>query len=94
MLAPAITDRLADFASAQTANDHIEALNERETEVLELLAQGARNKEIAERLFIVPRTVEYHLANIYAKLGVSNRTEAARIAIERGLVVQGVGGRK
>jgi DNA-binding NarL/FixJ family response regulator len=90
LLAPAVTDHLADFASAQNGKPHggslVDPLNERELEVLEQLAHGARNKEIAERLFIVPRTVEYHLANIYAKLGVSNRTEAAREAMERGLV--------
>ncbi len=91
MLAPAVTDHLADLASAQntksTGDPLPDPLNERELEVLEQLAHGARNKEIADRLFIVPRTVEYHLANIYAKLGVSNRTEAAREAMERGLVI-------
>ena len=90
LLGPAVTDQLADLASAHNGKSNSDALvdplNERELEVLEQLAHGARNKEIAERLFIVPRTVEYHLANIYAKLGVSNRTEAAREAMERGLV--------
>ena len=54
--------------------------------VLALLARGARNKEIAATLFIAPKTVEYHLSNLFAKLNVSNRTEAARVAMERGLV--------
>lgn len=87
LLAPSVTNSLAALASGQGARSDAETLNERELEVLQLVAQGARNKEIATRLFIVPRTVEYHLANIFAKLGVSNRTEASRVALERGLIV-------
>ena len=90
LLSPAITDTLAELAHNQNSKaEPSESLNERELEVLMLLAQGARNKEIAEALFIVPRTVEYHLANIYSKLGVSNRTEAVRAALSRGLVAPG-----
>ena len=85
MLAPTLSEALADFAVSSASRD-TEMLNERELEVLSLLVEGARNREIAERLFIVPRTVEYHLGNIYAKLGVSNRTEAARVAMDRHLV--------
>ncbi len=85
LLSPAVTERLSALASGQTAAGEA-AINERELEVLELLAQGARNKEIAARLFITTKTVEYHLSNIFSKLGVSNRTEAARVAIERSLV--------
>ncbi|HZP81291.1 MAG TPA: hybrid sensor histidine kinase/response regulator transcription factor [Chthonomonadaceae bacterium] len=85
LLAPAVTERLSALA-AGTAGAGEAALNEREKEVLELLAQGARNKEIAARLFITPKTVEYHLAHIFNKLGVSNRTEAVRVALARGLV--------
>ena len=93
LLSPLVTDHLASLASGQTraagaARDPNE-LNEREREVLQLLAQGARNKEIANALFIAPKTVEYHLSNIFNKLGVSNRTEAARTAVERGLVASG-----
>ena len=92
LLSSAVTETLAEMASSQSnKSDGIEVLNEREQEVLDLLAQGARNKDIAEALFIVPRTVEYHLANIYSKLGVSNRTEAVRMALGRGLVTPGSG---
>jgi len=87
-LSPAVTDRLAAIASGQAGHGGgvIDELNERELEVLRLLASGSRNKEIATKLFITAKTVEYHLAHIYSKLEVSNRTEAARIAIEKGIV--------
>ncbi|HZO87029.1 MAG TPA: response regulator [Chthonomonadaceae bacterium] len=87
LLSPAVTARLSALASGQAARPAEAAdLNERELEVLQLLAQGARNKDIAAQLFITSKTVEYHLSNIFSKLGVSNRTEAARAAIERGLI--------
>jgi DNA-binding NarL/FixJ family response regulator/signal transduction histidine kinase len=87
LLNPAAIARLAALASGQTTRPpDSQELNEREMEVLEMLARGARNKEIAAALFIAPKTVEYHLSNLFSKLNVSNRTEAARVAIERGLV--------
>jgi DNA-binding CsgD family transcriptional regulator len=55
-------------------------ISEREFEVLELLAEGHSNKEIAERLFVSPHTVKTHLAHLYDKLEVSRRTEAVRKA--------------
>jgi predicted ATPase/DNA-binding NarL/FixJ family response regulator len=61
-------------------------LTQREAEVLALLAEGLRNAEIAERLFLTPKTVSHHLSAIYAKLGVSSRTEAARAASQFGIV--------
>lgn len=63
-----------------------EALTARELEVLRLLARGLRNKEIASRLYVSERTVNFHLANIYQKLGVSGRTEALSRALEQGLI--------
>jgi len=58
----------------------------REIEVLELLYQGRRNQEIAERLGISQRTAESHVANIFSKLGATTRAEAVRIAIEHGYI--------
>lgn len=59
-------------------------LTQREMEVLQLLAQGLSNKEIARHLTVSPRTVNFHLDNIYSKLGVSSRTEAVIYALRRG----------
>ena len=55
-------------------------LSRRETDVLRLLAEGLTNREIAERLYISPKTAEHHVSRIYAKLGVSTRAEAAAYA--------------
>ena len=63
-----------------------EPLSEREREVLVLLAQGASNKDMAEKLFITEGTVKNHVSNILAKLQAENRTQAADIARRQGLV--------
>ena len=63
-----------------------EPLSGREREVLTLLAQGLSNKEIAQRLYLSVRTVEGHLANVYGKLNVHSRTEAALYAVRQGWV--------
>jgi NarL family two-component system response regulator LiaR len=63
-----------------------EALTERETEVLRLLAQGQSNKEIARTLSIGEKTVKTHVSSILGKLNVSSRTQAALYAVRIGLV--------
>ena len=63
-----------------------EPLTPREIDVLELLAEGLPNKAIAERLGISDQTVKFHVASIAAKLGASNRTDAVRRGVRRGLV--------
>jgi DNA-binding NarL/FixJ family response regulator len=64
----------------------VETLTARETEVLELLAEGLSNKAIAARLGISDQTVKFHVASIGGKLGAANRTEAVRLAVRRGLI--------
>ena len=61
-------------------------LTPRELETIQLLAAGLSNKEIARALSVSPRTVNFHLDNLYSKLGVSSRTEAAMYAVRHGLV--------
>ncbi len=62
-----------------------EELTEREMEVLQLIAQGKSNQEVADELFIGIKTVKYHLTNLFSKLGVEDRTQAAIYAHRHGL---------
>jgi DNA-binding CsgD family transcriptional regulator len=61
-------------------------LSERELEILRLVATGAGNKEIAQKLFISTNTVKVHIRNIFNKIGATSRTEAAMYAVRTGLV--------
>lgn len=86
-LPPHIAGRaLAALARGEPVGDDglIEPLSEREIEVLNLLAQGLTNKDIAQTLILSVRTVEAHLRNIFGKLGVRSRTEAALWAVKHG----------
>ncbi len=77
---------LSRFGKQGRGNTRYDTLTARELEVLRLLARGLRNKEIAARLYVSERTVNFHLANIYQKLNVSGRTEALSRALEQGLI--------
>jgi DNA-binding CsgD family transcriptional regulator len=68
-----------------TTRAHPSGLTRREAEVLSLVAVGLRNAEIAERLYLTPKTVSHHLSAIYAKLGVETRIEAAQAAYKLGM---------
>src|SRR5437660_9009636 len=61
-------------------------LTERESAILSALARGLSNDAIAKELWVAEQTVKFHLTKIYRKLGVKNRTEAARLAYQNGLV--------
>jgi len=69
-----------------TSNDPIVPLTSREKEVLKLVAKGANNQEIAEKLFVREVTVKTHLNSIFKKLNVSNRTQAVLLAIQMNLI--------
>jgi DNA-binding NarL/FixJ family response regulator len=82
---------LAEFsrlsgAVARRPQPLIEPLSERELEVLRLVANGSSNREIASQLFIAEGTVKNHITNIFNKLGVSDRTQAAIKAHELGII--------
>ncbi|HWN22804.1 MAG TPA: response regulator transcription factor [Gaiellaceae bacterium] len=71
--------------AAPAATAGTTALSERETVVLEAVARGLSNREIGRQLWISEQTVKFHLRNVYRKLGISSRTEAARYAYRTGL---------
>ena len=77
--------RAAGEADARADGSSMPALTAQELQVALLVAQGASNREVATRLFISPRTVEYHLYKIYPKLGVVSRTDLVRHMATSGL---------
>ncbi|MFC1997224.1 LuxR C-terminal-related transcriptional regulator [Chloroflexota bacterium] len=79
-------DRLWVENPPNEADELIEQLTPRETEILEQLAQGLANKQIALELGISEHTVKFHVSSIYAKLGVTNRMEAVRMGLQLGLI--------
>jgi DNA-binding NarL/FixJ family response regulator len=80
-----LTDSVGSGSSgAHAVADDLE-LTPRELEILERVATGRSNKQIAHEFFLSEQTIKYHLTNVYRKLGVGSRTEAARFAYERGL---------
>ncbi|MFB6577205.1 response regulator [Streptomyces sp. NPDC056402] len=91
LLSPNITKRLiTEFsrlgAPRAPSRARIEALTERETEVLSLIAQGLSNAEISEHLVLAEQTVKTHVSRILVKLGLRDRTQAAVFAYETGLI--------
>jgi DNA-binding NarL/FixJ family response regulator len=94
LLAPAITRRLiGEFAQRRTATPKpipaLEELTPRETQVLQLVAEGLSNSEIAGRLVVTEETIKTHVSRILNKLAIRDRTQAVVIAYETGLVVPG-----
>ncbi|MEX1247391.1 MAG: response regulator transcription factor [Anaerolineales bacterium] len=86
--APALMQPLLGPAPALDQTDElVEELTEREAQVLQLLAQGLPNKQIALELNISEHTAKFHVSAIYAKLVVTNRTEAVRRGARLGLIV-------
>ena len=84
MLQPIVASKF--IQSMKTRSPEFDPLTEREQEVLRLMAQGKTNREIAESLVVVERTVKFHVGSILEKLNASNRTEAVMIALQNGLV--------
>lgn len=97
LLAPSVTRRLiADFARQRPAPQaarglRLNGLTDRETEVLELLARGGSNAEIADALVLAEQTVKTHVSRIFTKLGLRDRAQAVIFAYESGLISPGEG---
>lgn len=78
--------RLDEFKRREAESGGVRGLTTRETEIVRMIAQGLRNRAIAERLSISEGTVKIHLHNVYEKLGVDGRLELMLYAQQRGLV--------
>ncbi|WP_084040373.1 response regulator transcription factor [Demequina sp. NBRC 110053] len=95
LLAPRITARVIDAFVTRSAvqrptpGRELDLLTAREREVLHLLARGASNAGIAERLYVSEATVKTHVSNLLAKLGLTDRVQAVIYAYEHGLVTPG-----
>ena len=90
---PPSTSTVDDSSNAETYDQRasleplLDDLTPREREVLEMLAEGFSNKEIAWRMNISEHTIKFHVASIFSKLGASTRTEAVMLGIRKGLVM-------
>ncbi len=86
VIQPQLARRLLRHFQTEAASTSASALTPRETEILQLIARGLSNRDAAETLGLSRATVRTHLEHIYAKLEVSNRTEAVTEAIRRGII--------
>ena len=81
----ALSEQEPSTTTPSSTPEHPGGLTSREVEVLGLVAEGLTNAQVAQRLFLSPRTVDTHLTSIYHKLGVSSRATAVRFALDHGL---------
>ncbi len=81
-----LTARVLDEFRRMSAEQENRFLTERERDILQLVAEGNDNRTIAARLYLSEKTVGNRLSEIFQKLGVNNRTQAAMVALQRGLV--------
>lgn len=88
-LSPQISERAIELYGrkfGQEPEDPYQTLTTREREVLQLAAEGHTNAQISERLFVSPRTIETHRANLMRKLGLQNHGDLIRYAVKRGII--------
>ncbi len=93
LIAPASTRRLIEQFAQPVTDTRLGDLTAREQEVLQYVARGLTNAEIARELVVEPSTVKSHVARVLAKLGVRDRVQAVVFAYESGLIRPGDGGR-
>ncbi|HEX6052690.1 MAG TPA: response regulator transcription factor [Gemmatimonadaceae bacterium] len=86
LLAPVATSAVLRRLRTDTPGDTAPSLTPRERAVLEYVARGLGNKQIAARLGIAERTVKFHVSSVFTKLGASNRTEAVTRAAQAGII--------
>ena len=84
----ATTMILNEYRSSDDASSRLRSLSPREREVLALTAEGYSSREVGERLFISPKTVETHRSRIMSKIGLNHRAELVRFALQVGLLKQ------
>jgi NarL family two-component system response regulator LiaR len=89
VLDPVVAARLVETLAADGGEQPIDRLTPREREVLVLIGRGFANKRIAQELELSEKTVKTHVGHVLAKLGVSDRTQAAVVAVRAGLVAPG-----
>ncbi|MFD8595167.1 response regulator [Kitasatospora sp. NPDC059646] len=94
LFSPGVTRRLVETFAARADPDRrrttgLEALTDRETDVLHLVGQGLSNEEVAGRLVVTVATVKTHLNRVMSKLGLASRAQAVVVAYESGLVTPG-----
>jgi len=87
VLSPRVIQNLFDDQDQGSGNGRRNdfSLTQRENDILELLAEGRANRDIAQSLYLSEKTVKAHLAAIFRKLGVTNRTQAAMVAVQMGV---------
>lgn len=85
-LDPSLTARVFEAVRRPAAQGLVEPLTERELDILRLVAAGLDNKTIAAQLYLAEKTVGNRLSEIFQKLNVTNRTQAALVAVQRGLI--------
>jgi two-component system, NarL family, response regulator DevR len=80
LLDPSVTTRVLDRLRHRDDVDELAALTDQERKILELIAEGLTNRQIGERMFLAEKTVKNYVSNMFTKLGMSRRTEAAAYA--------------
>jgi DNA-binding NarL/FixJ family response regulator len=80
LLDPAVTTRVLERLRHKDDEDPLAALTDQERAILELIAEGLTNRQIGERMFLAEKTIKNYVSNMFSKLGMSRRTEAAAYA--------------